>query len=158
MSCAWVAALPPVSVCHGFLVLALRLQTCNRKPDFLYLWAGKKGGLFIYFCTRGNLCTLNTYILAGPEHKFAFAEETVAKISVWWYLKKIFFPRFWSATWFLSPCLKEKEVQWMMKLKLYTYMCYCYTKIITVLVSELSKDLFIFADKAFHFLNYPSDF
>lgn len=36
-------------------------------------------------------------------------------------------------------------------------MCYCYTKVITFLISELFKDLFIFADKAFHFLNYPSD-
>lgn len=48
MSSAWLAVLPPMSLCHGFLVLALRLQTCSRKPYFLYLWAGKKGGLFIF--------------------------------------------------------------------------------------------------------------
>lgn len=52
LSFAWVAALLLVSVYRSFLVLALRLQTCNRKPDFLYLWARKKGGVFIYLFSR----------------------------------------------------------------------------------------------------------
>ena len=34
---------------------------------------------------RGNVHILNVYILAGPKHKSALAEETVAKISLFFF-------------------------------------------------------------------------
>lgn len=106
MSFAWVAALLLVSVYHSFLLLALRLQTCNRKPDFLYLWARQKGEVVIYlFLARGQCKRKHT-----PSWMFVFWQGQSTNLLL---LKKLrqtsdfifIFFRFLKCNMTLSTCL-----------------------------------------------------
>lgn len=51
----------------------------ERRDIYLFIYCPARGQV------RGNVHILNVCISAGPEHKFALAEETVAKIRLYFF-------------------------------------------------------------------------